>query len=147
MSTSRRTGGATGSARSGLLHRSFGHPAPFGPRAVVDPDAVAAEQVGQDEPGGAGTAADRAVRDQFVHAVRVDGGEDAAQGGAVQERAPLVVQAVDGLVHRGGYVPGPAAWLEAAGGPEPLAAVLVPGAYVQQRAAGAADRVPHRGVV
>ena len=83
-----------------LLHWSSGPPAPFGPQAVVDPDAVAAEQVAQDEPDGAGAAADRAVRDQLVRTVRVDGGEDAAQGGDVTERAPLVVQAVDGLVDR-----------------------------------------------
>src|SRR5947209_17771133 len=129
-------------ARSGAFHQSPGHPAPFGPGAVVDPDAVPAEQVGQDEPGGAGTAADRAVRDQLGPAVEVDGGEDGAQGGRVPERPPLVVQAVDGLVDRGGDVTGAATGLEAAGGPEPLALVLLHRTDIQQRSAGAADRVP-----
>src|SRR5690348_4748261 len=41
---------------------------------------------------------------------------------------------------------GPRAGLEASGGPEPLALVLLSRPHVQQRAAGTADRVPHRRV-
>jgi hypothetical protein len=61
---------------------------------------IAAEQVGKDKPGGAGTPADRAVRDQLILAVEIDGGEDAAQVGDGPERSALVVQAVDGLMDR-----------------------------------------------
>ena len=51
-----RRGRSAGRARGiGVLalDRGFRHAAPFGPRPVVDADVVAAEQVGEDEPGGA----------------------------------------------------------------------------------------------
>src|SRR5690242_1483469 len=110
-----RCGGAPGRCREGpaegdsagrLLHRGPGHFAPLGPRPVVHADAVAPEQMGQDEPRGAGAAADRAVGDQPVIAVEVDGGEAAAQVGGAPERPALVVEAVDGLVDRGRDVTG-----------------------------------------
>ena len=107
---------------------------------------IAAEQVGEDEPGGAGAPADRAVRDQLILAVEVDGGEDAAQVSEGPERPALVVQTVDGLVDRRGDMAGLAARLHAAGGPESLPSVLVPGAHINQGAAVSADRVAHRRV-
>ena len=60
--------------------------APFGPRAVVDADVIASEQVGEGEPGGGGPAADRAVGDQLAVAVEVGSGEDPAQLGGGAER-------------------------------------------------------------
>jgi len=48
------------------------------------------------------------------------------RGGGVAERPALVVQAVDGLVDRGWDVAGSPARLETAGGPEPLALILLP---------------------
>jgi len=51
------------------FHGGAGSAAPLGPRAVVDADALAPEQAGQDEPRGGGASADRAVGDQLVAAV------------------------------------------------------------------------------
>src|SRR5580700_2624664 len=59
------------------LDGRFRHPAPFGPRSVVDADVIASEQVGEGEPGGGGPAADRAVGDQPAVAGS-SGGEDLA---------------------------------------------------------------------
>ena len=59
------------------LDGGVGVSAPFGPGAVVDADVVAAEQLGEDEPGGGRPAADGAVGDQLAVAVEVDRGEQA----------------------------------------------------------------------
>lgn len=103
-----------------LLYGGASHPAPLGPRSVVDADVIAPEQVGEDEPGGAGAPPDRAVGDQLFSAGEIDGGEDRTQVGDGQERSALIVQTVDRLVNRRGDVTGPAARLQAARGPEPL---------------------------
>ena len=49
-----------------FLNRRPHEVAPLGPRAVVIADLRVAEQVGQDEPGQAGTLADPAIGDDVV---------------------------------------------------------------------------------
>src|SRR6266568_6145109 len=88
--------------------------APFGPGAVVDAHALAAQQVREYEPGGGRASADGAVRDQFVAAVQHGRGEHVAQFGHGAERPVGPVQVLDGLVDRGRYVADSAAWLHGA---------------------------------
>src|SRR5205807_1787428 len=49
-----------------FLDRGAYRVAPLGPAAVVIPDAIVAEQIGEDEPGVRGPLADPAIRDDIV---------------------------------------------------------------------------------
>jgi hypothetical protein len=115
---------------------------PFGPRAVVDPHAVASEQLGEHVPRRGGAAADRAIGDQLAAGIEIDRLQDLAECDRAAKRAPLVVEAVEWLMNRRGDVTGATARLHATGRPEPLAGVLGRRAHVEQRRAGFADRGP-----
>src|SRR5580692_9221390 len=97
---------------------------PLGPGAVVDPDPVTADQVGEHKPGGGRAPADGAVGDQLPAALQDGRREHAAQLRCGAERPVFVVEAVDGLVDGRRHVPGAATWFHAARWPEALAPVL-----------------------
>ena len=108
----------------GTLDRGARDAAPLGPGALVDPDPVAADQVGEHEPGRGRAPADGAVGDQLPAALQDGRREHAAQLCRGAERPVFVVEAVDGLVDGRGHMPGAAAWFHAARWPEALAPVL-----------------------
>src|SRR6516225_1180321 len=112
--------GVRGSGRDG----GFGDAAPLGPGTVVNPDPVAADQVGEYEPSSGSSSADGAVRDQLAVVLRDGRLEHVAQFLHGAERPVLVVDAVDGLVDGRRHVPCAAAWFQAARWPEALSLVL-----------------------
>src|SRR6185437_7499556 len=132
---------------SRALDGDAGHAAPLGPGSVVDPDPVAAEQVGEHEPGGSGAPADGAVGDQLPASVQDHRCEHIAQLRSTAERPIVAVDAVNRLVQGRRQVPGAAAWLHAAGRPETLAPVLSHRAHIDQGGSRLADSLADRGPV
>src|SRR5580704_14016707 len=108
----------------GTLDGGVRNAAPLGPGALVDPDPVAADQIGEHEPGRGRAPADGAVGNQLPAALQDGRREHAPQLRRGAERPVLAVEPVDGLVDGRRHVPGAAAWFHAARGPEALAPVL-----------------------
>ena len=107
---------------------------------------IVSEPVREGKPGGAGAPADRAASDQPARIARAGFGEDSAQPGGGPKDAPVVVQAVDGLVDCCGDAAGATAWFHAAGGPEPLIAVLGLAPHIKDGGTRISDGVRHSDV-
>src|SRR6185437_7584108 len=113
---------------------------PLGPGSVVDTNVRVAEQVGQHEPGGGGSAADGAVHDDVADRRNGDRPELPAEFVDGPEPASLVVDVVDRQVNGGGNMPGATRRLGCPGRPEPLAPELGQASDIDYRRRSPPDR-------
>src|SRR4051794_20362431 len=121
-----------GGTRPGLppLDRGRRREAPLGPRAVVDPNALPAQQIGERKPGRARPATDRAIDNQLAVARRIDRQEQLAEFLGATESPVSVLQILHRHIDGRRDAAGPAYRLRAARRPEALAPVLGLGANV-----------------
>ena len=128
-------------------HGGSGSVAPFGPRSVVDADVVVAEQVGQHEPGGGGSAAYGAVRDDVADWRCGDRRKLLAEFVDGTEPASVVADVVDRQVYGGGNVPGATRWLGCPGRPEPVALEFGEAADIDNRRRSSPNRSLNHRIV